>query len=388
MPTLRPLFALVLAGLLATSTSAAEVNPRDVAGRIEDGRLIVHWEPPEGDAIIASYRLYYATTSMIESEGAYDDFEIVPGDTHEYIFPEVPRSDALYVSVIPVDGDSNELTTFANEVRIALRSDAEATPDTPEPAVAAEAISAPADSDWIQALMANDLKVVVQFKAGISVAEADAPEAFAIHTLTGTPVSLRQLSIIGDTVTIDAAGLTPGASYVLKVNDTVRGEDDVAVGPLEREFQVPPVAQARQPLSAAAGEVRNLTLEYVRESDGRYLVTANWGRPYPDVQGYLIAQTYNEGRTFTKEVEVSGEALVARFPRVWGGSVGIRVRVIAPDGTVSRGTAKAIRLPGSTTRGNALNQTGPAAIAALCVAAGGGAGAWRMRRRRKTSAEA
>lgn len=356
------------------STHAAESSVQNVSGRIENNQLIVSWDPPAEAENVVSYRVYYASQSLVESDGAYDDFEIIDAKTHEYVFTTIPNGEHLFVSVIPVDDKGEELDSFASEIEIPLENGS-----------ADPAISSAGPGEVVQIKATAD-KVIAQLSANVVVAAEDAAKAFEITTVGGTAVQLRRLTLLGDVVTIDTMPLVEGSEYVLHVQEVVRTEQGESFGPIQKSFTIATPAAPTNTVTAAVvqsteSEVRNLQLDFESEADGRYLVTASWGKPSPDVQGYMIAQTYDDGRHFTREIEIPAETMIARFPRVWGGSVGLRIRTIAADGTISKGVGKAIILPSSTKRGNALNNSGAGATMALCTAAGGIAGAWYWRRR-------
>src|SRR6185436_240159 len=100
--------AFALALLPFAVALAAPGNVTGVKGELVNGKVHVTWTKPAGDEPVA-YRLYYSRASILQQNGLYDDFEVIPAGTLDYTFASLPyEADSLYVSVLAVNAAGEE----------------------------------------------------------------------------------------------------------------------------------------------------------------------------------------------------------------------------------------------------------------------------------------
>ncbi len=364
-----------------------------ITAELVDGKIVVHWQAPADGSHVASYQVYYASRSILENNGEYDDYERADGTNTDFTLETFPRSTGeVYVSVLALDAQGREMDTFTEEAKVTLGGAA-----LPAPATALTLKEAHGTSDTTFTLV---------FSNPVSLLPADAPKAFHVVDDRGQTLALARLIIQGAEVKITSAAQRPGVTYVVTVEPVITGTGPggehltldpahaVATfasvsttpvpSPTPTTTQTPPqqVAQVT-PATGAPGEVRALQMKGEKQSDGRYLVIAVWDPPATRPAVIQIRQT-RDGVAYGDAQRVPGDVTSIRFQGVEPGRFGILVQTAGVDGQLSAGAYTSVTLSGTPTRRADLTHSGAGALGVLALS--GTAAGWLWMRRRALSA--
>ncbi len=231
--------ALLLSFLAWPLSALADAPPNvtQLSAHFENGQITVRWGALEN---IDTYRVYYGQKSILDSNGAYDDFVATSGKNSELILPDLPPYPQVYVGVLAVNANGEESASFVEEVLI------DATRDAMDwQAAQADAKGAPSPSrrereettvGLLSAIPMSHTSVQLTFSAPVQVPADRAIEAFTVIDGQGNPLRLTRLTITGNTVTIITKTQSPVQNYTVQVSDLVT--TDPLLGPV---FPIDPV---------------------------------------------------------------------------------------------------------------------------------------------------
>ncbi|MDO8649443.1 MAG: hypothetical protein Q7R81_06720 [Candidatus Peregrinibacteria bacterium] len=384
--------------------SAAVGSVTGIQAEAKNGGIEVKWNPVPG-ATIAEYRVYYSQASILQNNGAYDEFEVVPVGKTDFVLTSFPQVPTLYVSVLAFDrqGDSSR---FTEEAKVTLReggaaSSAQTSTQASTAASSRTTVtsSAPATEATFHLLSATAISatgVTLAFSQNVTIPQAEAKNAFTIQDASGTFLTLKRLVIQGSSVTIHTEPQKPGAVYELNVSQVVQAADGAPRpgGVFSTLFSAYSGAQpsssstSQPPSPGSPADVTDLRLRATAQRSGRYSVTAQWQPATTSgLTAYVVRQSFDRGTTFGDPQAIAAETTTVQFEEVPAGEFGIAVQAVNQNGLASRGIFSSITLPAVGAQQPVkkpdmpLSSSGPAALLAF-VAAGGIAG-WRKVRKGK-----
>jgi len=118
---LRLSISAILTMLIAAFPVLAEPPPyvTGLIAEVTNGEIYVGWSS-QPDADVAYYRVFYSFESILENEGLFDDFEETSGPVNTYIIKDPPPVDNLFIAVIGVSPQGEDINMFVEEVTVSL----------------------------------------------------------------------------------------------------------------------------------------------------------------------------------------------------------------------------------------------------------------------------
>lgn len=408
---LRSAIAIVTACMPIVTMAAAPANVRDVRAEVVAEGVKVSWSKVDGD--VAAYRIFYSHASILENDGLYDDFESADGTVDSHILKSAARGGDFYVSVLAVNAQGEESALFLEEASVTV----------PEAMAASSSSSSiamqPLASDELRLLSAESVSatgVTLTFSHPITIPAAQAASAIVMRNASGGILPMKRFVIQGNIVMVHTLPQERNVPYRVTIGQGVTakvGDATISIAADQSPMLFAGHADgitpgSYKPIGSSASsatadgmkaEVIGLQLRAQAEGTaGAYTVEATWQAPAGSVDAYLVSQTRNRGMTYGQAARVEGGATVSvKIRGVPAGDFGIMVKTAYVDGTVSRGVAQAIVLPGtggssSSKKGGmtgsvtgkdpgALPNSGPA-LWILTGIAGSIAGYWQARPKR------
>ncbi len=340
-----------------TAFAAAPDNVTGIQASLSDGKVTVTWDKVTTQEI-ANYRVFYSHTSILKENGLYDDFDSVAGTETTYVFPSLPPTDMLYVSVLAVNDQGEESPFFAEEASVQLRT------TTSKGSSSAQMVAQAATLRLIKAEKASSTGVLLTFSNTVLPITGSASTLFGIEFGSGFNLPVTGATVSGETVLVETYPMVNGTVYLLQVIGDVRGTDGAGKTISLDPLQLPTFIQNGSSSSAAAPtgshpEVTNLRLRATAEGNGRYTVDASWNAPNADgVEGFVISQSIDGGATFGPSLRVTGTSRGISIPRVNARTLGVSIRTLYKDGQTSKGIFQAITLgSGQTTSVSSLRSS-------------------------------
>jgi hypothetical protein len=380
--TMNRFLSAVFAFTVATSAfAAAPGGVMNLQAKAQnDGSVLITWDA-EASGDIAYYRVYYAADSILESGGAYDDFEETEDSKPEYIFTEAIPAEGLYMAVMAVNMDGDESEYFMEEIQIlpVENPDAEAPlPPSPEPT---PPLPAPEESGSLALLSAESLtpdSVRLTFSASIQVRPKSAATAFRITKAGGEVLAIRTLQGEGNTVTLVTDLQQGGVVYQVQLTDALRTElgvtfDEASKAAFFTGKGEPPPASASSVSSVASSSsapvepplpttqpplppspapapqvpqapqgIQNITglrLRVAPGANGTFNVTGEWDLASVSTNAafLLVGQSFDAGNSFVSPAMVPANATQVNIQSVPAGHFGLLVQVMDEQGTLSSG---------------------------------------------------
>lgn len=158
----------LLVSFLLWPFSALADTPANVTGlsaRFEGGQVTVRWDEVEN---ADTYRVYYGQKSILDNDGAYDDFMTTDGGDTELVLTDLPPYQKIFIAVLAVNADGEESLSFVEEVQLDVVGDAMDGEKTEREASAAEPDSATA-VDETAASQNVDVSQGVLFDSGMPI---------------------------------------------------------------------------------------------------------------------------------------------------------------------------------------------------------------------------
>ncbi len=401
---------LVLAGL-CLPLSALAAAPEAVTNlKAEKQAEAIHltWDAPEDESDIAFYRVYFSRESILDNNGAYDDFAATSDKTTEFDLTDFPGGEALYIAILAVNSAGEEMDTFTEEVRVAL-SDSAPAPASSAPSIPAQPEQRLQQLVEVQRVSATEL--LLTFSAPVELDRAQAANALRVIDGSDKPLTLTRLAIDGVSVIVTTAPQAPNTTYTVRVDPVVTGKGtDGTVLTLDADHSTltfttgsEAVEQPAEPEAKPDGtpppDVDNFEVRGEEQLNGRYLIMAVWDQPEADtVASYQVQQSLDGGRTYGAVQTLDASTRVIRLREVRPGTFALRIRTVGHNGIVSPGAVAAGQLritthAASTTKAsvtgsvkpqNGLTDSGPGLVALLAVS--GAAAGWYWSRRKKAPA--
>ena len=347
MTVLQRLSVSVLAALIPLSVIAQEVpNVTGIrASASADGKVAVQWNPVEGN--IQKYRVFYSHASILEQGGVYDDYEDADGTATEHTLTNVPPVPTLYVSVLAVGDNGVESPFFVEEATVDL-----GTPSGSQPTDSATSSVAPLppsptvamDSSTLQLLTAvstSSTGVILAFTHPLSIPEQYKNTAFAIKSGSGVPLQVVRYRLDGPFAILDTGTQVPGRVYQITIHGSIAGK--TPSGDLvPQEAGTAPLLFTGLRTDLLVPDVQNLALS----AKGRDVEVA-WTLPAATIRELQILQSTNGGRTYGTIARLEKTTKGVVIPGVSAGQLTVQVRVVGPDGAVSKGVQQTVSLNGS-----------------------------------------
>lgn len=387
-------FALV-AFLPAIALAVAPAAVTGLEGKLlPSGEVRISWTRVD-DPNVTSYRLYYSSESILESNGIYDDFTETDGPENVYVFTNPPKTSTLYVTVLAVNAADEESASFTEEVAVPLQPQSSSAPSLVTGSSAASAATSTAMSFAVSStpqftlsmssssvasstnasipvlqdvpkdgklhlLLAQPLsptQVKLMFNEEIVIEPQRAPDAFMIKDPTGSMLRIKQLVIDGMSVTVDTDTQQRGVVYNVMLSEPLQGIPNLPLDAIDRtafftghEQGSAPVAPTQLRDAMHAPDVENLMLRAQAEPGGTYTVTAQWQLDTtPGDIAYIVArQSLDRGATFGDPQALQPNVAGVQIPGARGGELGLALNVVNVNGAISPGVFQTITLPGGS----------------------------------------
>lgn len=364
--TLR--FALTI-GFLCWPLSALALVPPNITGlsaSIGGGQLTVRWNAPEGGSDITVYRIYYGQQSIMENNGAYDDFLAISGDQTELIITDLPPYPEIYVAVAAVSSSDEESDSFVEEARVDLTQEIfDGEIRTGEAASPARKLREESTLGLISARNTSLAGISLVFTSDVQVPPDQASDAVSVSDDAGQPVALHKLILLGNEIRVETDPLEPGRSYAVRANPIVMGfiapdralpldaarsiasfTAEGAADPTPSPATLPQIDEPMADIQSIESEVHNFRTSIEPEGDtGRSTVIVGWDAPTLGiVQSYGITPIV--GPKLGKTTDVGSATRVVRFRKIPGGLFRVAILTRFEDGSVAGPTTISLMLPG------------------------------------------
>ncbi len=337
----------LLATMLPLVALAQDVpNVSGLRAQQENGKVTVYWNPVEGT--VKNYRVFYSHASILDQGGVYDDYEDAPGTVLQHTLSSIPPVATLYVSVLAVAPDGSESPFFVEEVRVDLAPSRATSPGASSvPAVPPSPVMA-IDSPVLRLLAAVSTSatgVTLAFTHPVSIPEQFQESAFVMQSGSGIDLPIVRYRLDGNFVLIDTVEQTPGRVYQVQVHPSLAGK--TPDGSLVPQEPAAPLLFTGLQTNTSIPEAQNLALTSKPGTNG-HDVEATWTVPQGTIRELQVQQSTNGGRTFGVATRMDKSTKGVTIPGVPGGTFTLLVRVVAADGSVSRGVQQTITLGGTT----------------------------------------
>ncbi len=394
-----------------TASALAQAAPSPVTGiaveKTATGVVIVHWQPVAEP--VMEYRVYYKDSSILESNGEYDDVEntVGPETKLKLIGVMAPETGAvLYVSVLAVDAGGEESPFFAEEavlvgptgagqssVSSSKSSSSSMNPLPPMPSALTLSVHRVVSPTQLELTFSAPIQLDSNPDASMNIVAAD-----------GAALPISGMKVSGTMLTLDTMPQMQGVNYTLSLGTSVRGADGSELAQESRTVafqgstsaQVPPVMP---PVAQNISGIENLKLQ--AEPQGRNGVTMHvrWTPVWPanDIASYMVRQS-GDGQTYGTESLLAGDTTGIDIPNVRTPVFGISVSVVTNNGqrlpeektSMPLGTPEQIAAFQSPFVANTnqqwsndgLSDSGPATVALSVIIAAGLLTGWAVTRRR------
>ncbi len=388
--------------MLPVLALAAPGNVMGIRAETTNEGVRVSWTPPAGD--VASYRVYYSASSILNNGGLYDDFEMVAGSELSHVLRNVPAVSDLYVSVLAVDSKGNESAYFVEEAHVTLSPSAVTTSSMMMVASSAPASSAPqamsmptampssipaAQEDTLRLLSAEAVSstgVLLRFSLPVVISPDQASGAIILETGSGVRLMMKRFVIQGNDILVHTVTQERGIVYRAKIGLGVMATGSkgqrlavsadeaplLFMGHVTGKTPSSPSSQQTSTGPIVRTEVTMLRLR-AQPEEKAYRVDVTWQAPTGSAfTAYSVAQTTDNGKSYSTPQTLSKAATAITVRNVPGGNFGVLVKTVYADGSMSRGILQTINLPktggttGSVTGGSTtLPNSGPALWVAL-----------------------
>jgi len=347
-----------------TAFAAAPDNVSGIKAFMENGKVKVTWNQVTGQEI-ASYRVFYSHTSIMKEGGLYDDFDSVDGSANLYTFQVTPPVDTLYVSVLAVNKAGEESPYFVEEASVVLRSASSSAASSKAASASSKANAAAAASlRLIKAETVSSTGVLLTFSDPVLPLTGSANTFFSIEFGSGFNLPVLKASVSGSTVLLTTFPQNNDTVYLLQVIGDVEGFSSAGQTIQMDSLQLPVFVQEKASSSSAASlgshpDITNLRLRATNEGGGRYLVEVSWNAPDAQgVDGFVISQSIDGGRTFGPALRVAGTSRGVSIPHVAATDIGVSIRTIYKDGQTSKGIFQSMKLANGQVTGSAASSSG------------------------------
>lgn len=353
-----------------TAFAAAPDNVTGIKASLANGKVTVTWNPVAGQEI-ANYRVFYSQASILKEGGLYDDFDYADGTANSYTFPITPSVDTLYVSVLAVNKQGEESPYFAEEASVALRgavssaaASSVASVTSSKAASSAAVSTAPSSTlKLLKAEKASSTGVLLTFSDALLPLTGSANTIFSLEYGSGLTLDIAKASVSGSTILLTTKQQATGTTYLLKVIGPVSGMNAAGNMVSLDPQQTPVFVQEKASSSSVAAlgdhpDVTNLRLRATDEGSRRYTVDASWNAPdAAGVDGFIIAQSTDGGRTFGPSLRVSGTSRGVSIPHVAAANMGVSIRTAYKDGQVSKGIFQSMTLANGQVTSSAASRS-------------------------------
>ncbi|MBM3231666.1 hypothetical protein FJZ28_05105, partial [Candidatus Peregrinibacteria bacterium] len=209
---------------------AQAVPPVTNLSAVFDGtQVTVRWKAPQG-IDIAFYRVYHSTTSILENNGLYDDFEVTKGPETELRISPPPGVGAFYAAVLAVSHSGQESPYFVEETSVITGG--AATSSIPKPPTPAAPVPSVPDVPKIpeestvkilkgEAVTPEEIRITTS--SPLTVDPAKAPSNLSIAGQNATTLRIIKLTINGSVVTISTEKQTKGTVYNVSFGSAFTG---------------------------------------------------------------------------------------------------------------------------------------------------------------------
>ncbi|MDD4628424.1 MAG: fibronectin type III domain-containing protein [Candidatus Peribacteraceae bacterium] len=365
----RLTLSLCIFSALVLPVAAHAAPPASVMGisaeALSDGSIQVRWTALP-DPTVTAYRIYISQKSILENEGAYDDFETTSDVVPEYTLKDFDHSlPKFYLSVMAVNAAGEESQYFVEETSVlpipaapssessASSSSSEEPPPPPPPPMESSSSSSeeapPAPAETLHLLSAKALSptlVTLEFSS-VAITSVD-PQAIVIKDPAGNVLNIKQIIPNGTALMLETDMQAAGVVYEVRVNDSIMGEGGLALDVIDRAAfftgDTSGILPGTTPADEEPGDVVNFTLQSTQQENGLFTITAAWqpapGAPAP--ASFVVRQSRDGGETFGNPETLPGTVAGARIPDVTPEDFGLSVYVTDAQNRLSRGVFQSI----------------------------------------------
>jgi len=344
-----------------TALAAAPDTVTGIQAALANGKVTVTWNKVSSPDV-ANYRVFFSHASILKENGLYDDFDMVDGAATSYVFPTLPPVDTLYVSVLAVNKQGEESPYFVEEASVQLNT-------TQAAASSATTVALSSTLRLLKAEKESGTGILLTFSDAVTTPASALAPMFNVQFGSGFTLPLQKADMRGNTVLLTTYPMTPGTVYLVAVTGEVKGTnangETLAMDSNQLPVFVQDVSAPQQTVSDHA-DVTNLRLRAIAEGNKRYTVEASWNAPNAaGIDGFVIAQSIDGGRTYGPALKVSGTSRAVTIPHVTASALGIGIRTIYTDGQTSRGIFQSVTLSGGQTGTVSSKPSTPAPVGSV-----------------------
>ncbi|MFA6523750.1 MAG: hypothetical protein WCS85_05280 [Candidatus Peribacteraceae bacterium] len=410
---------LLVSFLLLWPLAAAARQPSLITGvraEYSNGNIQVSWDAPAETEGIARYRVYYSHASILQNDGAFDDFETTEGTETSLTLTYLPPFPAAYVSVLAVNDAGEESPSFGAEAVVQLDGSDSQAVNTPSPSASSFLKTTTGNEQAPRLLLAQSISatgVLLTFSTSVTIAQETASTSFKIFELSGASLTVRSIALQGAFITLVTDPQIDGRAYVVSAaavfsvpapggtpipldpaSSTITFIAGNGILPTPQEEPVTTPEQTTEPEPAieplpTQTPPATLTLETPQvigqQQHGKTFTLEMSFEVKGDtstLDSLAVMQSTDGGQTFTPTQGLPATARMIRFEDVPAGNFVMAIVAHTTDGQIIRGQPVSVLLASTTGSGKPLTGSGPTAAAAL-LAAGAIAGWHRARGQRK-----
>lgn len=345
---------LIPAGVLAQN--AVGVPPvRGLSAKFDGTNVTISWQAPAG-IDIAYYRIYHSTTSILQNNGLYDDFEVTKGPETTLSITPPPGGGSFYAAVIAVAQNGQESPYFVEEASAGTSAVSSSSSENVMPVQS----SVPAGDDTavrvLRASVPSPGEIDVTFSSAVTVDPAHAPEGLHITAPDGSKLNILKITINGTEMAIYTETQLHGVVYNVRFSEPFKGVNGKPLDATDRSVLVTGHKDGKAPTSAPAvrqsdptspPDVTNVTLTPSLERNGTYALTAEWKVDNgPKDLVYVVIYQTRDAKTFGPPSVLPVDIRGVQLRNVTPGFFGMYIRTVNVYGYASPGVFHYVSLPG------------------------------------------
>ena len=98
--------------------ASVPANVTGLSAHFGSGQIVVSWTAPENADDLSAYRIYYGQKSILDNDGAYDDFKTTSAKNTQFMMVDIPAYPTLFFGVLAVNKSGEESASFVEEIEL------------------------------------------------------------------------------------------------------------------------------------------------------------------------------------------------------------------------------------------------------------------------------
>lgn len=352
---------VILALLLPVMATAQSGIPAvtQLQATYDGTQVTVKWNAIAGTDI-AYYRVYHSTTSILENDGLYDDFERTKGPETEITIVPPPGEGSFYAAVLAVSQSGQESPYFLEEASVRTgggpaSSQAPVTPTPPSSQVSSAPSSEGPTLTVLKGEAVSPEQINVTFSGPVTVDAGKAPQSLKILGQNGASLRIVKITILGNIISIFTEKQTKGAVYNVQFSEPFRGTTGKKLDPTDRAIFVTGHPEGGDSVAAptiresnpyAPPDVMTASITPLVQPNGLYALTAEWTVDNaPKDLVYLVVYQTRDGQTFGPPSVLPVDIRGVQLQDVTPGFFGLFIQTVNIYGNLSPGVFHYVSLP-------------------------------------------